>query len=333
MSSRPSKRGNKIERCYRLAALLAEGKALDRNIVMDELQVGPATADRHLRVIRTKMKVTAKPKGGRTVLRAERHSTSAALNHATIAAACIAASLARLFHTTPLQSRMKTAVARLLEASHDSSLFAEYERQFLFVARGGERALHRKGSARLDSIIDAIVERRTLRLRHRRFDGSSMKTYIRPLSLALHEHQLYLIGLVGEQLENIRFSRISAAFKTKESFEYPSPAQYDPAKVFRDSLGIFIKDDLENGISVCKVKLRLNKRWLPYVRTHRWHHSQRHHVEGDAVILEFYLRTCRELDRLILGFGPDAEVLAPADLRDRIAARARALAALYEQKP
>lgn len=278
------------------------------------------------------MKVISQQKRGMTVVRSERAISKSPLNHATTAAACIAASLAPFFQTTTLGGRIKDAISRLLDASLDASMFAEYERQYLFIARGGERALHSRGGVRLDSIIDAIVKCQKLRLNHQRFDGSVVTTYISPLSLAIYEHQLYLIGFVDDHLENIRFSRISAVLALKETFEYPSLTEYDPVAVFRDSLGIFIKDEPEKGISVRKVTLRLSKKWLPYVKTHRWHHSQTHRQEGDGIILEFRLRTCRELDRMILGFGPDAEVIAPTDLRARIAARAKELAAIYGDK-
>lgn len=331
MSPRSSKRGNQLERCYQLAAHLLEGKPLNRKTVAALLNVGHANADRHLRAIQKTMKVSVKEKRGLKTLQAERQA-SVPLNRTSAAALCMAASLSRLFSTTSYAERMKEAVSRVLESAHTSLDFSNYDRQFFFLTRGGEKALLRKNSKLLDTIVDAIVEQKKLRVRHQRFDGDIVEVRISPLSLTLHEHQLYLIGQASHQLENIRFSRILRALKMKEGFEYPPTEAYSPTKVFHDSLGIFIRDEPESGISVRKVTLRLKKSWIPYVRSHRWHHSQRHYKDGDGVIVELRLRTCRELDRLILGFGPDAEVLAPADLRERIAKRARGLSEVYTSK-
>jgi predicted DNA-binding transcriptional regulator YafY len=181
--------------------------------------------------------------------------------------------------------------------------------------------------------VDAILQRTILRVKHTRFKGETETIYMKPLSLALHEHQLYVLGFVnGGLLRNVRFSRITAALAMKEQFEYPPLDDYDPRLVFRDSLGIFIHDDERKGIRVRDVKIRLTHRWASYVETHRWHESQRHMVDKRGVLLELHVRTCPELERLILGFGPDAEVLSPPDLRDRIAQKAEELATRYRRR-
>lgn len=329
MTARSSKRGVVLERCFQLAALLATGTPLDRNVVASALKTSHANADRYLQAIIATMKVSVRQRGRMKIIQAALPEGTQPLNNATAAAVCIAASLARFFQKNAIGERMNKAVEKLLFTSPNASLFSERERQFIFIARGGERALHSKGSTRLDIIIDAILKRQKLRLRYRRFNGTKAMCLMSPLSLVLHEHQLYVLGDVQGGMETIRFSRIHAALKMKDTFKYPDITDYDPKKLFSDSLGIFIKDDADRGMRVCNVKIRLTKEWLPYVQSHRWHHSQRHRRDGDGVILEFRLRTCHELDRLILGFGPDAEVLAPADLRERVGRRAAQLAQLY----
>jgi hypothetical protein len=49
-------------------------------------------------------------------------------------------------------------------------------------------------TARLFEVVDALQRRRGLQIRYRGFDGSRRSVRIEPLSLALYDHQLYVIG-------------------------------------------------------------------------------------------------------------------------------------------
>ena len=327
-------RGAELRRCYRLAALLVEGRSLDRNVVAEELGIGTANADRHIEAIQEAMSVTkARGKDGLTSINATVPPAGARASRPTVVAACFGASLARLFRDTPYEEKLRNVVGHVLAGVADVPMFKDRVRQFLFIPRGGERALRRKGTAILDTIVDAILRRRSLRVRHVRFKGEPETLYMNPLSLALHEHQLYLLGHVDSRVRIVRFARISAALMLKQTFEYPSLDDYDPEKLFADSLGIFIHDDREKGILVRDVRLRLAPRWASYATSHQWHTSQEQSVSERDVLVDFHLRTCPELERLILGFGPEAEVLEPADLREKIAASAQETAALYASKP
>jgi predicted DNA-binding transcriptional regulator YafY len=77
------------------------------------------------------------------------------------------------------------------------------------------------------------------------------------------------------------------------------------------------------------VELKLHKQWTTYAQSHRWHDSQKVEVAGDHVIVRVHVRVCPELEAWILGFGEEAEVLAPAGLRAKIAKRVGALSQVY----
>ena len=330
MTKPVSGRGRRLERCYGLAARLMKGETLDRNAIASALELSPANADRHVKAITKKMDVAVAPgKDGITTIRAHREPQAKTVPNATVVAACFGASLARLFHGTAYEKRLKDVVAHVLESVRDVPRFANRERQFLFIPGGGERALRRKGAEFLDTIVDAILDNCVLRLKYVNFAAATETLVMQPLSLALHEHQLYVLGSVQGEHRIVRFSRVTAAMKLKERFEYPVLDDYDPDVVFRDSLGVFIRDDDERGIQVRKVQIRLTPQWSSYVKTHRWHESQRHSVDAHGVLLELRVRTGPELERLILGFGPDAEVISPPDLREKIAHMAAQLAAKY----
>ncbi len=140
----------------------------------------------------------------------------------------------------------------------------------------------------------------------------------------MHDHQLYVVGRDGEGgLHPYRFSRISSVDVLDDTFEYPGRTEYDPEQVFRDSFGIFL------DLAVQDVELKLHKQWATYAQSHRWHDSQKVEVAADHVVVRMRVRVCPELEAWILGFGEEAEVLAPAALRTRIAKRVVALSQVY----
>ena len=145
-----------------------------------------------------------------------------------------------------------------------------------------------------------------------------------PLSIVVHDHQLYVVGRgEGGRLHPYRFSRIADVDVLHDEFTYPTRSQYDPAQVFHDSFGIFL------NLPAQDVELKLDRRWRTFAQTHRWHVSQVVEVRDDAVRVTLHVRVCAELEAWILGFGEEAEVIRPAELRERIAARASRLARKY----
>ena len=108
-----------------------------------------------------------------------------------------------------------------------------------------------------------------------------------------------------------------------ETFKYPARSEFDPERVFSDSFGIFL------GRPVERVVVRLDPRWATYARTHRWHESQVVRVAGEGIEVTLRVGVCPELEAWILGFGEQAEVLAPPFLRDRVRLRLGSMRELY----
>jgi proteasome accessory factor B len=62
-----------------------------------------------------------------------------------------------------------------------------------------------------------------------------------------------------------------------------------------------------------------------------WHASQKLVREGRALLLEMKVGLSPDLRQWILGWGSEAEVLDPADLREDVAVAATAAAAVYRR--
>jgi predicted DNA-binding transcriptional regulator YafY len=162
-----------------------------------------------------------------------------------------------------------------------------------------------------------------LSIEYTRFSGNVERVRVEPLSIVVHDHQLYVVGRVEGAMHPYRFARIQAVDVLDDTFTYPSRTEYDPQQVFRDSFGIFL------DLPVQDIEVRLHKQWATYAQSHRWHDSQVVDVADDHVRVRMRVRVCPELEAWILGFGEQAEVVAPAVLRGRIAARGQELSQRY----
>lgn len=248
--------------------------------------------------------------------------------HEVAIAASLGAAAADLFHGTALQVGMKKALGYVISASTNADKFKNLDRKFFFVRRSGERALP-QNAAMLERIAGAVIDQRPLRIAYTGFDGDLVrKETIEPLSIAIHDHQIYVIAKRrgDESLRTYRFSRFKDVQRTGSSFKYPEPDDFDPPGLFRDSFGIFLGTTERRPVDV---RLRLSTKWKHYATCQRWHESQDVTQLDDGVELRLHLRICDELKMWIQSFGPDAEVLEPAFLREEMSLRARDLAALY----
>src|SRR5438876_1176312 len=169
------------------------------------------------------------------------------------------------------------------------------------------------GAASVDRQLEAIG--RHLPLVRERKRGK-LPVRIEPLSLALYDHQLYLIGRPrGGAPHPYRFSRVEAVDPAGGTFQYPDKDSYDPERVFADSFGIAV----EEKYPVTLIEVSLAAKWSSFVQSHRWHWSQESFMRGGRVHVRLSVRLCPEVVAWILGFGPDVRVVEPGALRRRIA--------------
>jgi predicted DNA-binding transcriptional regulator YafY len=199
--------------------------------------------------------------------------------------------------------------------------------KFIFVSRGGESSLP-DSAERLDELVDAVLHSRYVTIQYLHFDGQTEAMTIRPLSMAIYDHQVYVIGLgAAGKPYPFRLSRIQDVDVSGETFDYPLRAVYDPFQVFRDSLGIFISDTHR----VATVRVLLDKRWRTHCLTHRWHQSQILEETAQGIVVKLTVRICPELKAWILGFGCEALVLEPEELREEVRREVAATMGRYKK--
>jgi hypothetical protein len=300
-----------------LVADLMKGREHDRHSVAKLLSVKPAMAARLLMAAVDHLPaVKVRTEGKKRLVKMELPTAEAAPPYAVAVAACFGGSVWPLFRGSTYEKGIRDALGHVTARTRRRGTFKHIDRKFWFVCKGGEPALI-EGAALLDDLLEAVLQHRVVQARYTRFEGRSEDIRFEPLSIVVHEHQLYVVGRDGDRrLHPYRFSRFSAVDVLDESFEYPSRNEYDPEQVFRDSFGIFLNIQAED------VELRLERRWSIYALTHKWHSSQTTSADADGrVRIKLHVRICPELEAWILGFAEEVEVLSPRHLRDRIATR------------
>lgn len=299
-----------------VARVVGGGGELDRDAVAKIADVKPAAADRMIRAIAEHLQgvVEVVRLGRRRVLRRLPPTESPKLNIAVAVAACFGASLAPLFDGSNYVPGMRAALDYIVRGRRADGRFQELERKFIFVRRGGEMSLPERASD-LDEIVDALLEHNELRIKYQDFEGKISDRVIQPLSIAIYDHQLYVIARRPDRPPHpYRFSRIVEIERLEGSFKYPTKAEYDPSQLFRDCFGIYLGGE---G-TVEDVVVHLHKRWATYAQTHRWHESQSVEVHADRVVIRLRVRVCPELLGWIRSFGAEARAVTPESLRQAL---------------
>ncbi|MEZ4221380.1 MAG: WYL domain-containing protein [Polyangiaceae bacterium] len=325
---KPQQRYETLARTAKILTDLVKGKEHDSESIARLGHHGRAAAHRQMKELAKCPGVSTARRGRKTVLVFDPSQLVPPPTFPEVIAACLGTSLARVFQGSDYERNMRGALKYLVQRARRRADFANIERKFLFVAQGGEVALPDR-SGILDDAIEAVLHSKKVRLEYQRYGGKVEVLDICPLSIAIYDHQLYVIGRDSRHpAYAYRFGRIRSLEELPEDFQYPSPIDYDPERVFHDSFGIFISDTYP----IEDIKLRLSQKSAVYASTHRWHRSQRTEANGDgSVTVHLRVKTCPELEMWILGLGEDAEVLEPRALRDRIATRIGTMLSIYQE--
>jgi predicted DNA-binding transcriptional regulator YafY len=112
--------------------------------------------------------------------------------------------------------------------------------------------------------------------------------------------------------------RIQSVSVTNRRFEFPE--DFDFERLTEAAFQLIWGEAQE-------VKIRFSAWQAPYIRERTWHPSQRIEAgpDGDA-ILTLKVADLDEVNRWLIGFGAEAEVLEPQELQEEIVVECRAIA-------
>ena len=164
----------------------------------------------------------------------------------------------------------------------------------------------------LPTIAAATWQGKRLNARYREGRKVVQRT-LDPLGLVLKGGAWYLVARRSVGMRVYRVSRFASARARDEGFERPEG--FELAEYWEEWSRTF-----EESLPRVEVKVRasdLARRFLPA------------DLQGDDGVYVVKFQSLEHAFRELLKFGPDAEVLEPVELRTRLSATAREVAALY----
>jgi predicted DNA-binding transcriptional regulator YafY len=176
----------------------------------------------------------------------------------------------------------------------------------------------------IQALNDAVLGRRTLRMRYRTGRTGAVKERdLDPYRVWYRSGGLYVVGLDHHsgEIRTFAVERIQALAPSGARFRVPEDFDFEAWS--GSSFGVVSEP-------ATVVRLRFDQRWATYVAEHTWHASQKiEPLPGGGIELRMEVGGTSELRGWILSFGPGAEVLEPAALRDAVAADLEASLARY----
>jgi len=179
----------------------------------------------------------------------------------------------------------------------------------------------------IDPIFNAILYKKTLAVKYQSFRSDQFREFIfSPYHLKQFNSRWFVFGRdkAYETITNLALDRILQIEDSSEPFIENKHINFD--EYFDDVIGVTVPNDQEPIL----IDLQVDKDLAPYIRTKPLHGSQRpEKVFEDYSIFTIEVIPNFELEKLLLSFGEQLEVLAPSDFRDKIRARIQKNVAQY----
>ncbi|MGH7995286.1 MAG: helix-turn-helix transcriptional regulator [Opitutaceae bacterium] len=224
------------------------------------------------------------------------------------------------YQGTPFHHQLEVAFDKLTGGLKDRISFspADELRAVSFKNVG----LGKADLAVFNPLSSAVLHQREIEFDYRKTGAAgAARRRVQPYHLSHRENLWYLIGLDLERsaLRTFALPRIGAVRILNRRFVRPE--NFSPERFFASALGVLV------GGGNHLVRVRFDPEVAGRVRERVWHESQEMTDRPDGGLeLTLRLGALPEVERWILGWAPHAEALAPPELRQRIRARAQALA-------
>ncbi|MFH1463908.1 MAG: WYL domain-containing protein [Pseudomonadota bacterium] len=195
----------------------------------------------------------------------------------------------------------------------NADMVQQFDHTFLAVPEHGKE--YHEVAEVIDEILSALLYTNRADATYRAARGQAREYLLEPLTLATYRQGLYLFARDAEE-ERVKTFAVERFqdFSRRRHEKFDRPLDWDPRAFVADAFGITVGDPRT-------VVVRFSPAVAEYIRERRWHRSQGLSDRPDGSV-EVVLRCALtpELKQWILGFGADAEVLEPAELRAEAAA-------------
>lgn len=175
-------------------------------------------------------------------------------------------------------------------------------------------------------LLAAAAERRCVRIEYASLHESQVvQTKLHPYKLLFNQHSWYVIGRssVHRDVRTFNIGRVRKLEPLDDGFNIPPRFSLD--RYLRNAWRLIPEDGPDYDVVV-----RFGPRVATNVAEVVWHKTQRHAWMDDGRLeLRVTVSGLQEISWWILGYGDQAEVVAPPELRAIIAERARSMVAIY----
>jgi len=180
-------------------------------------------------------------------------------------------------------------------------------------------------SRHLQVLSEAIDVRRELRLEYQSGEAvAPVARIVQPLEFGYFDQRWIVLVHYPKRNQplTLRLDRIQGVAPTGRTFERPTA--YDSAEMLRGNLGAF------TGTERHTIRLRLRDHAAADARKKKWHDSQtRAELPDGRLEITLHLNNLVDITRRVLHWGPQVEVLSPAELIARVRTDLQAALAQY----
>ncbi|MDD9149789.1 WYL domain-containing protein [Sporolactobacillus sp. CQH2019] len=175
----------------------------------------------------------------------------------------------------------------------------------------------------LTAIESAMKRNLQIHIDYQKGNGKIISREIAPYGLAAKTDSWYLIAKHENVLRVYRVSRVQNVKPTGQSFLFPK--DFNVARFWKDWCREF-----EESRPIYSVILRMNPENVPELQINKSRIQDLN--QGERSLFRIQFETFKQAEREILSLGPKAEVIQPADLRERIREKILQSAEIYREK-
>ncbi|MFN8636276.1 MAG: YafY family protein [Chloroflexota bacterium] len=316
----------RADRLLSILLLLQSHRRMTASTLARRLEVSPRTVHRDMEALSAAgVPVYAERGAGGGWVLPDSYRTEVAGLSEREARALFLAAPASLLADLGLERASDGALVKLLAALPSVARgSAERMRQRIHVDGAGWRQSEESVPA-LAALQEAVWLERKVRLTYRRNDGETVERVVDPLGLVAKGRLWYLVAAVEGEPRTYRVSRVAAVELTDEPAD--RPPSFDLAAFWSQSSAELVARLPRYPIAVRVQADAARRLWIPgsYAQVE---HLAEPDVDGWRTA-RLVLQTEAEACSYVLGFGPRMEVLAPAELRERVIREASQIADLY----
>lgn len=224
---------------------------------------------------------------------------------------------------TPMFDRLQSTFEKLTSSLKGSVDLTADDHDAVSFAQFGEG---RTNAEAFDQLQKAQNEQREVTFAYKKPGAQRAESRrVRPYHLTHRDNLWYLVGfdLTREDIRTFALPRMDKVTLTQAKFTLPE--DFSPETFFADALGV-----VAGSGEAYDIHIRFSAAVAERIEERVWHESQKTKRRRDGgVDLRLRLGSLIEIERWVLGWGADAEVITPKALRDQVAATTKDMADHY----